>query len=148
MSCGGRVGESVTRVVASVKELLDSLSTDLVEDRVIRYIVNELREGRTFDSIMGDPYVLNNTNAVFYKRQVKELLDSLSTDLVEDRVIRYIVNELREGRTFDSIMGDPYVLNNTNESCRAQLLQNVSILKGIEDVIGDEFENYSRQTKA
>jgi len=79
---------------------------------------------------------------------VKELLDSLSTDLVEDRVIRYIVNELREGRTFDSIMGDPYVLNNTNESCRAQLLQNVSILKGIEDVIGDEFENYSRQTKA
>lgn len=79
---------------------------------------------------------------------VKELLESFTTHPVEERVIRYIVSELHAGRSFDAVMGDPYVVNNTGESFRAQLLQNPSVLRSIEDRIANEFEDYSRQVDA
>jgi hypothetical protein len=77
---------------------------------------------------------------------VRRLFEDLSVDVTEERVVRYIIEELQRCRGFDSVLGDPYVLNNTDETDRARLLENPEILRSIEDEILCEFNDYSRTT--
>ena len=63
----------------------------------------------------------------------------------DERVVRYLVDQLRNGRHFDEIMRDPYVVNNTAATDRAHLLENPELLRDIEDCIVAEFGDYQRQ---
>lgn len=77
---------------------------------------------------------------------VRRLFEDLSVDLREERVVRYIVDELRTGRDFDAVMSDPYVVNHTREGDRARILERPQVLHSIEDVILSEFHDYQRMT--
>lgn len=68
----------------------------------------------------------------------------MAVDVREERVIRYIVNELRNGRSFDAVMADPYVMNNTDASTRARIIENPQTLRSIENEIAAEFQDYQR----
>ena len=76
---------------------------------------------------------------------VRELFQDLSVDTREERVMRYIVTELHQGRPFDELMGDPYVVNNTSAEDRARILETPETLREIENHIAAEFTDYSRQ---
>lgn len=76
---------------------------------------------------------------------VQELFHDLSVGAREERVLRYIVTELHAGRRFDEVMADPYVVNHTDEDDRARILETPEALRGIEDRLASEFEDYRRQ---
>lgn len=76
---------------------------------------------------------------------VQELFHDLSVGAREERVVRYIVTELQKGRRFDDVLADPYVVNNTDEDDRARILETPEALRGIEDHLEAEFEDYRRQ---
>ena len=76
---------------------------------------------------------------------VQRLFETLSTHVRDERIVRYLVDQLRNGRHFDEILRDPYVVNNTAETDRAHLLENPEVLRDIEDCIVAEFGDYKRQ---
>jgi hypothetical protein len=73
---------------------------------------------------------------------VRSLLEDLNVDVKEERLIRFILNELQKGRRFDEVMSDPYVVNRTNAEDRARMLENPAILEGIEDQMAGELFFY------
>ncbi len=77
-------------------------------------------------------------------RAVQQLLKDLSVHVREERVVNYLVTELHKGRSFDEILADPYVVNNTDAEDRARLLENPEALRQIEDKIAEEFSEYRR----
>lgn len=78
-------------------------------------------------------------------RGMEQLFRELAVGVREERILRYIVTELSKGRRFDEVMGDPYVVNNTDDSDRAHILENPAALRGIEDQMVAEFSDYRRQ---
>ena len=76
---------------------------------------------------------------------IQRLFEDLSTHVRDERVVRYLVDQLRSGRHFDEIMCDPYVVNNTSATDRAHLLENPELLRDVEDCIIAEFSDYHRQ---
>jgi hypothetical protein len=73
---------------------------------------------------------------------VRALFEDLNVDVKEERLIRFILNELQKGRSFDEVMSDPYVVNRTNAEARARMLENPAILEGIEDQLAGELFFY------
>jgi hypothetical protein len=73
---------------------------------------------------------------------VRSLFEDLNVDVREERLIKFILNELQKGRSFDEVMADPYVVNRTNEEDRAHMLENPAILEGIEDQLAGELFFY------
>lgn len=73
---------------------------------------------------------------------IQKRFRDLSVDVREERVIRYIVNQLRKGRRVDEIMSDTYITNHTSEVQRAQILENPAVIRAIEEEIRRQFETY------
>jgi hypothetical protein len=78
---------------------------------------------------------------------IRRLFESLSVNITEERVVRYMLDEIRKGRAFDSVLADPYVVNHSRDADRARLLENPQILRSIEDELESEFEDYRRATE-
>jgi predicted N-formylglutamate amidohydrolase len=76
---------------------------------------------------------------------VQRLFEAFSTHVRDERIVRYLIDQLRKGRDFDEILRDPYVVNNTTTTDRAHLLENSEVLRDIEDCIAAEFSDYRRQ---
>ncbi len=76
---------------------------------------------------------------------MEQLFHELSVGVREERILRYIVTELSKGRSFDQVMIDPYVINNTDSADRTHMLENPEVLRGIEDQMAAEFSDYERQ---
>ncbi len=75
-------------------------------------------------------------------RGIQKRFRDLSVDVREERVIRYIVNQLRQGRRVDEIMADQYLMTHTNDVERGQVLQNPAVIRAIEDEIQRQFATY------
>lgn len=73
---------------------------------------------------------------------IRHMLQEHAVSVTDERLIRYIVEELRKCRSFDEVMADPYVMNRTDEAARARLLESPAILRGIEQEICAHFEDY------
>lgn len=80
-------------------------------------------------------------------RAIHERFRDLSVNVREERLIRYITKQLGEGRKVDAIMTDHYIVTHTNETTRAQLLQNPHVLRAIEDEIKRQFADYDSITR-
>lgn len=79
---------------------------------------------------------------------IQKRFRDLSVDVREERVIRYLVNQVRLGRHVDSIMSDAYVVGHTSQAGRDQILQNPRIIKAIEQEIERRFASYQAETDA
>jgi hypothetical protein len=73
---------------------------------------------------------------------IRHLFEEQAVHVTDERVIRYIVEELRKSRDFDDVMADPYVVNHTDAESRARLLETPRILEGIEAQICSEYSDY------
>lgn len=76
-------------------------------------------------------------------RGIQERFRDLSVNVRGERVIRYIVKQLRLGRHLDEILDDPYLVSITTPVGRAELLQNPAVIKAIEEEIQLQFAGYS-----
>jgi len=70
----------------------------------------------------------------------------LSVDVREERLIRYIVKQLGQGRHIDDIMNDHEIMAHTSEVKRASLMQNHTVLKAIEEEMKRQFSEYGSLT--
>jgi len=69
-----------------------------------------------------------------------------SVDVREERLIRYIVKQLGQGRHIDDIMNDHEIVAHSNEIQRASLMQNPTVLRAIEDEMKRQFSDYGSAT--
>ena len=79
-------------------------------------------------------------------RGIQKRFRDLSVDVREERVIRYIVKQLRLGRGIDDIMADTYLADHTGDVTRANMLQHPAVLKAIEEEIRQQFADYRSVT--
>ncbi|MFH0917437.1 MAG: hypothetical protein V1912_13465 [bacterium] len=79
-------------------------------------------------------------------RGIQKRFRDLSVDVREERVIRYIVKQLRLGRGVDDIMADTYLADHTSDATRANMLQHPAVLKAIEEEIKQQFADYRSVT--
>ncbi len=71
--------------------------------------------------------------------KVQEFMDGLALDVVEERIVEYVIREVRNGRKFADVLSDPYVKNRLNEEKVARVLENPEIAAAIEQQISTAF---------
>jgi hypothetical protein len=71
--------------------------------------------------------------------RLKQFLQDLTTDPVEERVVEYVIREVHNGRTLMAVINDPYVRNRLNDEKREELLQNSQIIEALEQEIQTAF---------
>ena len=70
----------------------------------------------------------------------------LSADVREERLVRYVVKQLGQGRHMDDVMKDEEVVAHSSEVVRSELMQNPDVLKALEEQIKREFSDYTKET--
>lgn len=78
---------------------------------------------------------------------VRKILEDVALDVVEERVINYIVRELHHGRKISAILADPYVRNRVNEDRLSEILENPDILKAVEEELDKAFKTWDFEFK-
>lgn len=79
-------------------------------------------------------------------RGIQKRFRNLSVDVREERVIRYIVKQLRLGRSIDHVLADPYLVERTSEATRARMLERPAVISAIEEEIRLQFADFGSVT--
>lgn len=72
---------------------------------------------------------------------IRGFLEELSTDALEERIVEYVVREVRNGRKLTDALNDPYVRNRLSEEKLQRVLENPEITAAIEQQIASAFES-------
>jgi hypothetical protein len=72
--------------------------------------------------------------------RLKQFLQDLTTDPVEERVVEYVIREVHNGRTLMDVINDPYVRNRLNDEKREELHQNSEVIQALEQEIRSAFQ--------
>ena len=72
--------------------------------------------------------------------RLKQFLQDLSTDPVEERVVEYVIREVHNGRSLMAAINDPYVRNRLSDEKREELLQNPEVIEALEEEIQSAFK--------
>ncbi|MCL4498732.1 MAG: hypothetical protein M1335_00600 [Chloroflexi bacterium] len=68
---------------------------------------------------------------------IRQMLEDLTQDIVEERVVAYIVKELQMGRALTDVLKDPYISNRVDDVKLGELLQNKEILLTVEQELSN-----------
>ena len=79
-------------------------------------------------------------------RGIQKRFRDLSVDVREERILRYIIKQLRLGRRIDSILEDSYMTLHTSAEGRAEILQNPFVIHAIEEEMKRQFAGYISAT--
>jgi hypothetical protein len=71
---------------------------------------------------------------------LRRFLQDLSTDAVEERVVEYVIREVRNGRKLQDALNDPFVKNRLSEERLAHVLENPEVIAAIEQEISNAFQ--------
>ncbi|MDP3012989.1 MAG: hypothetical protein Q8M92_02020 [Candidatus Subteraquimicrobiales bacterium] len=74
------------------------------------------------------------------RQVVQKFLEELSEDIVEERVVAYVIKELHLGRRLPQILKDPYVRNRMSEERVVKVLENPEIISAVEEELDRAFE--------
>ncbi len=72
--------------------------------------------------------------------RLKQFLEDLTADPVEERVVEYVIREVHNGRTLMEVIADPYVRNRLSDEKREELLQNTEVIEALEQEIQTAFQ--------
>lgn len=67
--------------------------------------------------------------------RIKQFFSEMATDVVEERVVEYVIREVHNGRRLMEVIDDPYVRNRLSEEKRAHVLENPEIVDALEQEI-------------
>ncbi len=67
--------------------------------------------------------------------RISKFFEDMSADVVEERVVEYVVREVHNGRRLMEVMDDPYVRNRLNEEKIDEVLGNVEVVEALEQEI-------------
>lgn len=71
---------------------------------------------------------------------IAKFFEEMTIDVLEERVIQYIIRELKKGRRLNSVLRDPYVTNRIPEEHIANILANKDLIETLESEIQRTFE--------
>ncbi|MBI5232083.1 MAG: hypothetical protein HY876_07965 [Coriobacteriales bacterium] len=74
------------------------------------------------------------------KERMRKFFESLSEDIVEERVLEYVVREVHNGRRLMEVIDDPYVKNRLNPEKVDHMLQNPAVVEALEQEIAESFK--------
>lgn len=72
---------------------------------------------------------------------IRAFLEELSTDELEERVVEYVVREVRNGRRLSEVLNDPYVRNRLSQEKVARVLEKPEVIAALEQSISGAFEH-------
>jgi len=67
--------------------------------------------------------------------RIKSFFEDMATDVIEERVVEYVIREVHKGRRLMEVIDDPYVRNRLNEAKRDEILENPEIVDALEQEI-------------
>lgn len=82
-----------------------------------------------------------------FLQTVRDILQSLGQDVLEERVLNYIVREIQLGRQLSQIIQDPYVRNRISEERLNEILEHKEVIEAVDKQIGQAFENHDFKFK-
>lgn len=75
------------------------------------------------------------------QQSIQKFLDDMSIDVVEERIVDYVVREVRSGRKLSEALNDPYVRNRLSQEKLAHVLENPEVIGAIESEIANAFNS-------
>lgn len=72
-------------------------------------------------------------------KAIESLFRDLGVDIVEERVTRFVLQEIHAGKSLEESLKEPYVINNTTPEWRRQVLEQPEIIKAVEEEIEKSF---------
>lgn len=66
---------------------------------------------------------------------IRKFFDDMATDVVEERVIEYVIREVHNGRRLMEVVDDPYVRNRLNDEKRSEVFENPEVVEALEQEI-------------
>lgn len=71
---------------------------------------------------------------------IRKFLQELADNPLEDRIVEYVVREVRNGRKLSDALADPYVRNRLSEERVGRVLENPEVIAAIEEQISKSFQ--------
>ncbi|TDB39048.1 MAG: hypothetical protein D9V44_05130 [Actinobacteria bacterium] len=72
--------------------------------------------------------------------KIQAFLNDLAIDVIEERVVEYVIREVHNGRKLADALHDPYVKNRLSEEKLARVLENPEIGAALEEQIAQSFK--------
>jgi hypothetical protein len=72
--------------------------------------------------------------------RIQAFLNDLANDVIEERVVEYVIREVHNGRKLTDALKDPYVKNRLSEEKLAGVLENPGIAVALEEQIAQSFK--------
>ena len=72
--------------------------------------------------------------------RIKRFFQDISNDPVEERVLEYVIREVRNGRRLMQVIEDPYVKNRLSDKKVEALLENPEVVDAMEAEIQSAFQ--------
>jgi phage terminase small subunit len=72
--------------------------------------------------------------------KIQKFLDEMAIDVVEERVVEYVIREVHSGRKLSEALHDPYVKNRLSEERLAKVLENPEVFVALEQQIAESFK--------
>jgi len=76
--------------------------------------------------------------------KIQSILDDMSNDAVEERVVDYVVRELQNGRSLSEVVRDPYVKNRLNEERISRVFSDAEVVDALEEQVSSFFKPKDR----
>ena len=71
--------------------------------------------------------------------KLREFMDDLATDAIEERVVEYVIREVQNGRKLTEALKDPYVKNRLSDERLERVLENPEVVTALEEQIATSF---------
>lgn len=72
--------------------------------------------------------------------RIRDMLEDMSVDPVEEIVVDYVVRELHNGRRLADVLDDPYVRNRLSDERVAKILEDPTIGQAVDDAVKASFK--------
>lgn len=71
---------------------------------------------------------------------LQRFFEELSVNVVEERVLNYILREVHLGRKLSAIIKDPYILNRLNQEQVNHVLEKPELIEAVENELEQAFK--------
>lgn len=72
--------------------------------------------------------------------KIQAFLNDLAIDVIEERVVEYVIREVHNGRKLAEALNDPYVKNRLSEEKLSRVLENPEVGAALEEQIAQSFK--------
>lgn len=67
--------------------------------------------------------------------RIQKFFEDMAVDVVEERVVEYVIREVHNGRRLMEVIEDPFVRNRLNDDKRAAVFENAEVVDALEQEI-------------